>query len=485
MISLATETERTLFFDFLPLSLGEIRGFKTRFHLYTVPGQVFYDATRKLILKGVDGVVFVADSQIERMEANIESVENLRTNLAEQGYSLDKLPYVIQYNKRDLPNAAPLDELETAQPQARAGLRGRGPDGRGRLRHAEGRRQARPHRAEEGQRLKRGHDTYSVAVRSWLGVKYGVPFPSFSPFSSTAGCDAVPWCRSRGGAGKGSGHARPRRSGGDGLLGGFHLQVVHRGADPQAPGSGQAEALRRHPRQRHHARRAAHAHVGAAHATYVAEGISDRDEAVRRILAQPRGPKGKFAYTNDGYALLAIAAEKAGGAPFFELLQREVLGRAGLRHTGFWPRCFRGARVARLSRPPRGARARENWGFKGSDGICSTAADLAAFMRAVAAGRVTAHPELLFERKVALSEDFAGRGFFISKNGTVWTRGTEDYGHNGVVKLLRDGTILVALSDVPALRREDVAQSRAMGDMLEERYLERRTAPAGATKPPP
>jgi mutual gliding-motility protein MglA len=112
MISLATETERTLFFDFLPLSLGESRGFKTRFHLYTVPGQVFYDASRKLILKGVDGVVFVADSQIERMEANIESVENLRTNLGEQGYDLDKVPYVIQYNKRDLPNAAPLDELQ-------------------------------------------------------------------------------------------------------------------------------------------------------------------------------------------------------------------------------------------------------------------------------------------------------------------------------------------------------------------------------------
>ncbi|MDZ4695192.1 MAG: ADP-ribosylation factor-like protein [Deltaproteobacteria bacterium] len=111
MISLATETERTLFFDFLPLSLGEIRGFKTRFHLYTVPGQVFYDASRKLILKGVDGVVFVADSQIERMEANIEALENLRINLQEQGYNLEKLPYVIQYNKRDLPNAAPLAEL--------------------------------------------------------------------------------------------------------------------------------------------------------------------------------------------------------------------------------------------------------------------------------------------------------------------------------------------------------------------------------------
>ena len=112
LISLATETERTLFFDFLPLSLGEIRGFKTRFHLYTVPGQVFYDASRKLILKGVDGVVFVADSQIERTEANVESVENLRTNLGEQGYDLDKIPYVIQYNKRDLPNAAPMDELQ-------------------------------------------------------------------------------------------------------------------------------------------------------------------------------------------------------------------------------------------------------------------------------------------------------------------------------------------------------------------------------------
>lgn len=111
MISLATETERTLFFDFLPLSLGEIRGFKTRFHLYTVPGQVFYDASRKLILKGVDGVVFVADSQVERMEANIESLENLRANLKEHGYDLDTIPYVIQYNKRDLPNAAPVEEL--------------------------------------------------------------------------------------------------------------------------------------------------------------------------------------------------------------------------------------------------------------------------------------------------------------------------------------------------------------------------------------
>ena len=111
MISLATETERTLFFDFLPLSLGEIRGFKTRFHLYTVPGQVFYDASRKLILKGVDGVIFVADSQFERLEANQESLDNLRDNLAEQGYDLSKIPFVIQYNKRDLPNVVELDEL--------------------------------------------------------------------------------------------------------------------------------------------------------------------------------------------------------------------------------------------------------------------------------------------------------------------------------------------------------------------------------------
>jgi hypothetical protein len=111
MISLATETERTLFFDFLPLSLGEIRGFKTRFHLYTVPGQVFYDASRKLILKGVDGVIFVADSQIERLEANQESLDNLVTNLAEQGYALERLPYVVQYNKRDLPNVVEVAEL--------------------------------------------------------------------------------------------------------------------------------------------------------------------------------------------------------------------------------------------------------------------------------------------------------------------------------------------------------------------------------------
>jgi signal recognition particle receptor subunit beta len=111
LISLATETERTLFFDFLPLALGDIKGFRVRFHLYTVPGQVFYAASRKLILKGVDGVVFVADSQLERMDANIESMEDLKINLAEQGYDLNKLPFAIQYNKRDLPNIIPLAEL--------------------------------------------------------------------------------------------------------------------------------------------------------------------------------------------------------------------------------------------------------------------------------------------------------------------------------------------------------------------------------------
>jgi len=112
LISLATETDRTLFFDFLPLDLGEIRGFRTRFHLYTVPGQVFYDASRKLILKGVDGVVFVADSQAPRMEANLESLKNLELNMKEQGYDLRSMPYVLQFNKRDLPTALPFDDLK-------------------------------------------------------------------------------------------------------------------------------------------------------------------------------------------------------------------------------------------------------------------------------------------------------------------------------------------------------------------------------------
>ena len=114
LISLATETERTLFFDFLPIELGTIRGFKTRFHLYTVPGQVFYDASRKLILKGVDGVVFVADSQEPRMDANVESIRNLRENLRDHGYNLDKVPYVLQLNKRDLPTALPVHDLVKA-----------------------------------------------------------------------------------------------------------------------------------------------------------------------------------------------------------------------------------------------------------------------------------------------------------------------------------------------------------------------------------
>jgi len=111
LISLATETDRTLFFDFLPLELGTVRGFKTRFHLYTVPGQVFYDASRKLILKGVDGVIFVADSQTERMDANLESIDNLVVNLKSQGYDLLTIPYVLQLNKRDLPNVVSAEEM--------------------------------------------------------------------------------------------------------------------------------------------------------------------------------------------------------------------------------------------------------------------------------------------------------------------------------------------------------------------------------------
>ena len=111
MISLATETERTLFFDFLPIDLGEVRGYRTRFHLYTVPGQVYYNASRKLILKGVDGIIFVADSQEERIEANIESMHNLYENLESYGYDLSTIPFAIQYNKRDLSNAKPIEEL--------------------------------------------------------------------------------------------------------------------------------------------------------------------------------------------------------------------------------------------------------------------------------------------------------------------------------------------------------------------------------------
>jgi signal recognition particle receptor subunit beta len=114
LISLATESERTLFFDFLPIELGSIRGFRTRFHLYTVPGQVFYDASRKLILKGADGVVFVADSQEARMDANLESIRNLKENLKEHGVQIDKVSYVLQLNKRDLPSAVPARELEQA-----------------------------------------------------------------------------------------------------------------------------------------------------------------------------------------------------------------------------------------------------------------------------------------------------------------------------------------------------------------------------------
>nr|WP_320132157.1 GTPase domain-containing protein [uncultured Holophaga sp.] len=112
LVSLATETDRTLFFDFLPLDMGTVKGFKVRFHLYTVPGQVFYDASRKLILRGCDGVIFVADSQAARMEANIESIANLATNLKENGFDIRTIPYVLQLNKRDMPTAVPVQEME-------------------------------------------------------------------------------------------------------------------------------------------------------------------------------------------------------------------------------------------------------------------------------------------------------------------------------------------------------------------------------------
>ncbi len=150
MISLATEADRTLFFDFLPLDLGSIRGFKTRFHLYTVPGQVFYDASRKLILTGVDGVVFVADSQDQRMEANIESIRNLEQNLAEHGFDLATIPYALQFNKRDLGERhAGRRHVPDPQLQARADFRGGGDDGNRCLRHFEVGRQADSDRAAQ------------------------------------------------------------------------------------------------------------------------------------------------------------------------------------------------------------------------------------------------------------------------------------------------------------------------------------------------
>jgi len=112
LISLATESDRTLFFDFMPIELGTIKGFRTRFHLYTVPGQVFYDASRKLILRGADGIVFVADSQEVRRDANIDSVQNLKENLQENGHDPNRIPYVMQMNKRDLPTVMPVVELK-------------------------------------------------------------------------------------------------------------------------------------------------------------------------------------------------------------------------------------------------------------------------------------------------------------------------------------------------------------------------------------
>ncbi|MFO8062867.1 MAG: GTPase domain-containing protein [bacterium] len=114
MISLATEMDRTLFFDFLPMDIGSVKGFKTKFQLYTVPGQIYYNASRKLILKGVDGIVFVADSQIERFEDNIESVENLIENLEEHNLDINEIPLVLQYNKRDLPNISSVSEMDEA-----------------------------------------------------------------------------------------------------------------------------------------------------------------------------------------------------------------------------------------------------------------------------------------------------------------------------------------------------------------------------------
>ncbi len=156
MISLATETDRTLFFDFLPIDLGTVRGFKTRIHLYTVPGQVFYEASRKLILKGADGVVFVADSQEERLDANLETLDNLREHLKEHKLDFQTIPYVLQLNKRDLPGCPPRGRTyQTAPGQRRAHHRSRGRDRPGRIRDFAGSRQTGPCRTEK-RRLNNG-----------------------------------------------------------------------------------------------------------------------------------------------------------------------------------------------------------------------------------------------------------------------------------------------------------------------------------------
>jgi signal recognition particle receptor subunit beta len=205
LISLATETERTLFFDFLPVDLGTIRGFRTRFHLYTVPGQVYYNASRKLILRGVDGVVFVADSQADRAEANVEAMQNLYDNLSEHGYDLTKLPFVIQYNKRDLPDAAPVAELDAmlnpggrcrpgapaprrepvpARRAARRAAPDRGVVGAGaRVRRGGGERRRRLRHAQGGLEARGARDRLTRPARrpAAARVNLGAPHPPPSP----------------------------------------------------------------------------------------------------------------------------------------------------------------------------------------------------------------------------------------------------------------------------------------------------------------
>lgn len=132
LVPLSTENERTLFFDFLPLSVAEINGYKARFHLYTIPGQTFYDMSREFILKGVDGIVFVVDSEFDRMEANLEAFHQLERSLERQGYDLHQLPVVFQYNKRDLPGAVPVEELEvTFNPMKRPSFEAVASQGKG------------------------------------------------------------------------------------------------------------------------------------------------------------------------------------------------------------------------------------------------------------------------------------------------------------------------------------------------------------------
>lgn len=209
---------------------------------------------------------------------------------------------------------------------------------------------------------------------------------------------------------------------------------------------------------------------------YAADGIRDRGEAARAIFALPPQERGKFEESDDGYVLLAILAEKAGQAPFDQLLESQVLVPGGLPHTGFWPRCVRGVHVARQAEPPERELMQENWGFKGPQGICSSAWDLARFMVRLAGGTIVTPRarELLWQKAVPLGNgEYAGRGFYVDDK-SISSTGSEEGGHNGVVKWYpQEHLVLVVLSDVPE-PKQGPAPSEALANALEKKLDELR-----------